>query len=291
MLAKAPPDQAQEVSRRLAVARAEYVAARSEMTKEEYCGWYTLRRDGVPRKVKSLAGPYSQGVDASQVDIELRARFDTPKEADLALTPTAEIDVDIEDFNPWEEDTWDQFSWDTDDATEEIPSDIRVLLQSEGEPIITRVQDGGFRSGSQILVVANGSFLLNLPLVNHEHRKLAGRLIEASGQPGRVAFLESGPNGPRVYAEEPGTGMPTGLEALVIWPIGCILMHLAVAGILYCFAKYAIFGRPKELPPDTASDFRKHVDALGELLQRSRDMQFASERLSQYQQTVRDKKT
>ena len=94
-----------------------------------------------------------------------------------------------------------------------------------------------------------------------------------------------------IFGEEPGTGMPTGLEALTIWPIGCILMHLAVAGILYCFAHYAIFGRPKELPPDAASDFRKHVDALGELLQQSRDMGYASERLSHYQQTIRDKPT
>jgi len=33
------------------------------------------------------------------------------------------------------------------------------------------------------VLVNNGSFLLNLPLVNLEHRKLAARLIGASGPP------------------------------------------------------------------------------------------------------------
>ncbi len=35
--------------------------------------------------------------------------------------------------------------------------------------------------------MANGSFLLNLPLVNHEHRKLAGKLIDAVGPPGKTS--------------------------------------------------------------------------------------------------------
>lgn len=287
VLASAPPEQVQEVSRRLANARADYVAARSNMPKEEFCGWYTLRRDGVPRKVESLAGPYSRGIDASQVEIELRSRFDVPTDADLALKPQAEVEIDFEDFDPWAEESL-QDVWDDDDTTD-LPSDVRVLLQSGRDPIITRVWESYYRSGNQVIVVTNGSFLLNLPLVNHEHRKLAGRLIDDCGQPGRVAFLESGPGGLPIYEEEPGGGMPTGLEVLTVWPIGCIVMHLAVAGIIFCFARFAIFGRPKELPPDSASDFRKHVDALGELIQRTRDTKFASERLSQYQQSVRDK--
>ena len=120
-----------------------------------------------------------------------------------------------------------------------------------------------------------------------EHRKLAGRLITACGEPRKVAFLESGPGGPPILEEEPGTGLPTGLEALIIWPIGCILMHFAVVGILYCFAGFPIFGRPQKLPADSVADFGKHIDALGELLQRTGDPGYASERLAHYQQTVR----
>ena len=162
-----------------------------------------------------------------------------------------------------------------------------MLLGSHDDPLVTRVWDESFREGNQVIVVTNGSFLLNLPLVNHEHRKLAGRLIAASGAPGKVAFVESGPGGPPVLDEEPDTGLPTGLEALIVWPIGCILMHLAVVGILYCFAGYPIFGRPQELPADSVADFRKHIDAVGELLQRTNEAGYAAERLTQYQQTVR----
>ena len=49
----------------------------------------------------------------------------------------------------------------------------KVLLESQRDLLISREQ----KDGRQVIVVANGSFLLNLPLVNHEHRKLAGRLI------------------------------------------------------------------------------------------------------------------
>jgi hypothetical protein len=80
--------------------------------------------------------------------------------------------------------------------------------------------------------------------------------------------------------------MPTGLEALTTWPLGCILMHLAVLGIVYCFARFPIFGRPKELPPESVSDFAKHIEAMGEMLERTGDPGFASSRLVQYQQLV-----
>ena len=45
--------------------------------------------------------------------------------------------------------------------------------------------------GSRVLAIANGSFLLNLPLVNPARRPLAGRVAEWIGaEPRRVAFVE-----------------------------------------------------------------------------------------------------
>jgi hypothetical protein len=159
---------------------------------------------------------------------------------------------------------------------------------------VTQVRDYGFAGDNKILVVTNGSFLLNLPLVNHEHRKLAGRLIDSCGDPDsmtsetkRVAFLESPAGGMRVLDEEPGSGAPTGLGPLTEPPLSVVLMHWGILGILLLFAKFPIFGRPKQLPPDPVSDFGKHVDALGQLLQRTDDAGFASQQLAHYQQTVR----
>ncbi len=66
---------------------------------------------------------------------------------------------------------------------------MEALLDSDEGLILGRLDIGQ----SQLLVVANGSFLLNAMLVNHEHRKLAGKLVDAIGPGGRdVVFLESG---------------------------------------------------------------------------------------------------
>ena len=147
-------------------------------------------------------------------------------------------------------------------------------------------------NGSQILVVTNGSFLLNMPLVNHEHRKLAGRLIDACGAPGPVVFLESGEGELEIFDKEPGANAPTGFEVFTVWPIGVILIHLTALGILACFTLFPVFGRPRELPPSATADFGQHVAALGELLELTGDREYAESRLRQYvEQAKHDPKT
>ena len=76
-----------------------------------------------------------------------------------------------------------------------IPSpDASVMLESRGDMLVSRKAVGQ----GELIVVANGSFLLNYPLVNHEHRRLAGKLIDQIGPPAQsVVFLESSwPNRP-----------------------------------------------------------------------------------------------
>jgi hypothetical protein len=64
-------------------------------------------------------------------------------------------------------------------------------------------------------------------------------------------------------------------------------LHLAVVGIILCFSRFPIFGRARDLEPSGVSDFGRHVQALGELLQRSGDTAHAAARLSHYQQLTR----
>ena len=163
-------------------------------------------------------------------------------------------------------------------------SDAEVLLESEGDPLVTSERFGG----SRVIVVANGSFLLNLPLVHHEHRKLVGQLIDEVGPPGQtVVFLESGLGGPFVFETDPSDGPPSALAIFRVWPANWILLHLAVVGIILCFSRFPIFGRPRDLEPEGTSDFGRHIQALGELLQRSGDTAHAVGRLSHYQQITR----
>ena len=84
-------------------------------------------------------------------------------------------------------------------TTPSLPSSnsrtTRCLLGDGKTTLVSRVTKPAWGDG-QVIVVTNGSFLLNLPLVNHEHRKLAGHLIRECVPGTKVAFLESGPGGP-----------------------------------------------------------------------------------------------
>ncbi len=163
----------------------------------------------------------------------------------------------------------------------------KVLLSANPDGSDVLVARCALRRGA-LLLVANGSFLLNLPLVNKEHRKLAGRLIaEAGVAPRRVVFLESSRRGPPVDTRDVSERMRTGLEILALSPLDLVFLHLAAAGLLFCLARLPVFGRPKELEPEQLSDFGRHVTALGRLLERTGDAAAAAERLRYYEKHVR----
>jgi len=163
-------------------------------------------------------------------------------------------------------------------------SDAEVVLSSQRDMLVS-IEPW---DESQSIVVANGSFLLNIPLVNHEHRKLASKLIDAVGEPGQtVVFLESDAGGPPIREKDPTVSLPSGLEIFNVWPTNWILLHLAVAGILFCFSRWPIFGRASEPQPRPPSDFARHVEALGELLERTGDADFAAARIAHCRETLR----
>jgi hypothetical protein len=236
----APPEQAPRIKKAADTAQDDFEIHRQAIPAEEDCEWFTVKGKYQPRTVRTLAGPWAEGIDASKLEIELGGRIDAS------------------------------------DSTEE------VLLESEGDALVTREQ----RDGGQLIVIANGSFLLNLPLVNHEHRKLAGKLIKQVGPPRKtVVFLESESGGPPIRDEDPAAEVPTGMEVFFRFPTGWILWHFAAIGIVFCLSRWPIFGLPLHLKPDSTSDFGKHIQALAELLERSGDRAFALGRLAHYQQT------
>lgn len=166
------------------------------------------------------------------------------------------------------------------------PLDAEILLRSGEDAIVSRQ----YRGQGQVIVVANGSFLLNLSLVNHEHRKLAGRLIAETGAPRQdVVFLESGPGGPRILDKDPAMRVPTGMEVFHEWPANWILLHVSLLGILFCFWRWPVFGRARDPAPEGLTDFGRHVEALGELLEHTRDRAYAMTRLLHYQQSMKGK--
>jgi hypothetical protein len=258
----APAEQVPEVSRRLALARAMHNRQRAAIPDGESFEWFAVRRNAPrPASNAELQGAWSTGIDGSKAEIELAGRLETPRSDEI--------------------DAWYHRS----EVIESRPVFER-LLTIGGETAVVRVS-WEEAAGSQLLLVANGSFLLNLPLVNHEHRKLARRLIRACGSPARTVFLETGSGGPAIYDTEPGLDSPTGFEVFTVWPLGVILVHLTALGFLACIALFPVFGRPRELPAQVSTDFGKHVEALGELMEDANDPDYAWNKLRTYQEQVR----
>lgn len=250
--AGAPPQTAEEIRRRRAAALAEWEVQRSQMPASAEAGWFRLKRDAQPHEVHNLTGPWAAGLDARQAELYLASRLTVPAVDETARTsPSPDLD--------WE-----------------------ILLADGDQPLVIMVTHPAW-SGSALLVLANGSLVLNFPLTFPTNRQLAGRLIEACGSPGRVAFVESGPGGPTIASGPPPS---PGWAWLSVWPLNLILVHLAALGLLAVLAGAPQFGHPRELPAPPLADFGRHVAALGMLLARSQDRQYAAQRLTHYHQTA-----
>ena len=257
-----PASMAAEVQTRRDAAKQHHASIRMQMPADEFCHWFIMRRDQPHRCVCSLEGPWSREVDASKAAIELHGRLEFPQRQEMP----PDIPYDPLEFQP--------------------------LLTSQGDLIVGRYQRVDWPH-SQILVVVNGSFLLNVSLVNLEHRKLAARLIDEvnfegqSPQDRHAVFLETDDAVREIYEDDPEFSMPVGFEAFRAWPLGFILLHLLSLGIIYCFASFPIFGRPRPTGPVALSDFGKHIAALGKLLERTEDGRYAATRLGQFQRNIK----
>jgi hypothetical protein len=243
----APPEQSDEIIRRAAEAHAHHEAARSAMPSQEDTPWFTVARDEPPQHIDNLSGPWAADLDPKQAELHL--------EGQLTIPASPRDDLKFE-----------------------------TLLEANGQPLVFRVTCDTWDNG-QIIVIANGSWTLNYPLVNHENRKLAARLIETSSKvDDRVVFVESEADGPPIRDKEKPAGAPNALELLKVWPLNVILLHVAMLGVVLCLARAPIFGRPRDLIADSPADFGKHVAALGKLLAATKDRQYAQTRLGQYRQ-------
>jgi hypothetical protein len=137
----------------------------------------------------------------------------------------------------------------------------RVLLAGDDKPFVLEkpMADDG-----RVLIIANGSFLLNEPLVNSARRPLAERVVEWTGDTGRrVALVE----GRFVLGGPPG---PKSLWELVCerFDVRWAFIHLSLAGGLAALARAPRLGRPRLDPASDSDQPAAHARALGALLRR-----------------------
>lgn len=171
------------------------------------------------------------------------------------------------------------------ESSDDVVQASKVLLGSSETPLIVEITNYEWPD-SRVLVLLNGSSILNYPLVNHQNRKIAAKIIEHCGTTDRVTFLESDASG--LIISRSNKNSYSGFEALTVWPINVILLHLIAAGILFCVMVFPIFGRPRELVTDNPSDFGKHVGAIQQLLERAGNRSLALEKVNQYRNLEND---
>lgn len=253
VLPSATADQQPEIARRLAQAQSQHDEARINMPVEEMSEWFVIRRDPPRRRIAVLSGPWSEKVDAPQTDIWVQGRLEVPTADELVTL-------------------------DKDDSKLSFAL-FETLLESDDIQLAYRVVRPDWGT-NQVIVVVNGSFLLNLPLVNVEHRKIAGHLIRecrTQQKQSKVAIIESGPGGPAVHSTESQVRDPEAARRRVL-----LAIHWVVLGMLYCLSIFPLFGRPKSGPPDSVAEFSQHIDALGSLLEKTHDQAYAQHQLEQY---------
>lgn len=275
-----PAEEQLDAASRRARALAEHEKRRLEVVERGFARWFVLERSAGPQRVTQLRSEHGwdKDINVAEAELYLDTRLLAPQEADAAAAAGGVTGggADPADFQFLEPGDLEQ--------QQSVPEKVETLLAAGDAPLVMRVRDTRWAS-SQILVVNNGSFLLNLPLVNREHRKLAARVIAACGPPADVAFVETDDQDRGVSLLDPKADYPTGLEALTVWPVGLILMHAVLVGLIACFVKFPIFGRPRESLHEGVGDFARHIDALGRLLERNGDEDYARDLLREYQRT------
>lgn len=255
----ASPQEEGLIAQERAFADSTWQAERAQISNSTYGYWFTVRKG--PKRVQqgTFDGPWSDVFDPAEAKLTLYSQLGIPVPADLTGVTDAPLDLKH-----------------------------TSLLSCQGEQWVTSVTKDEW-NGSDILVVSNGSFLLNYPLVNPEHRKLAQQVVEHTntGSYAReVVFLQSSRRGPQVFDKEPEDEADKN-GFFHIWPINVITFHLILLGMFYCVSRSIMFGRPRDPPQENPADFGRHITALGELMEATDNLAMAEQRIQHYERQAK----
>lgn len=150
-------------------------------------------------------------------------------------------------------------------------SDDTVILWSTGDESL--LTEDLYYTGQQVLVLASAAPLLNGGLVDPGNRQLAEELVKYLPE-GKVVVTLSSRWSDGSFAESPSIW-----HFLKVHPHGWIFGQTLLALLLFCWWKLPIFGRSKIATNVEGVRFGRHIEALGALLQRTRDAAFARQLL------------
>ncbi len=248
VLMTAPVEQKEELLRQIAEGR--YIQARLSHDSDIFsfeedttqCEWFELERVK-RRKTNILSGSLTSGVTLQTTEIELSTILRTQ----------------ADEQNDWSP---------------------RTLLDADGLGFVVELNSRS-NSGSRLILVSNGSFLLNFALVDQGHRQLASNLIDQCDPTGGVVFLESGTRG--IEVSDTDKDHHNNWAWIAQPPLRYIVPHFLMWGILFCLVFFPIFGRPKRIKKRNTSTFRAHINAMGKLIARSDQPNRAIDKIREYQ--------
>ncbi|MEC8389222.1 MAG: DUF4350 domain-containing protein [Planctomycetota bacterium] len=163
-----------------------------------------------------------------------------------------------------------------------------VKLEADGEPFAVAIQDSLW-NGGEVIVISNGSFILNYGLTDERNRQVVANMLDDLDFEDYfwgALFLESDEAGLPVMQREE-SGQKTMWDWMTEWPFSFFIPHFLVLGILIYFVFYPIFGRPKNLALPSSTDFGQHVEALGELMEKTRDRAYAIQHINHYHEQTK----
>lgn len=170
-----------------------------------------------------------------------------------------------------------------DEASENVVDNV-LLASKSGLPILFSMKSD-YWDGGNVFVVANGAMLTNEGMTYRGHRQFAQRIIEEFPSKGRIGFLSPIQETP--MRSDSAQQEASGLELLRVWPLSLISIQALLAGFIVLLALFPIFGRSQQLPQESRSDFGLHIEALGQLLQKSEDKTYALLQIASYFREVR----
>jgi hypothetical protein len=142
--------------------------------------------------------------------------------------------------------------------------------------------------GNRLIVVNNGSCLLNFGFVLPQRRLVAEKLLlelPRRSEQVQVMLLESGPEDPPIRESRT-------VEQQLPWiaepPLKYIVPQLVLLGVLYCFVIFPMLGRPRRLIEEPTSRFGRHLEAIGRMWSQTGEIAEAKKTIERYKRTIHD---
>lgn len=149
----------------------------------------------------------------------------------------------------------------------------------ESLPLIWKDQSN--RYSGELLVVSSASFLTNYGATQPSNHDLLTLVANEIGGSRDVQVLQSGP-GEVPLSSTPEDRMVKTWSWMEHGPFPIAVLHVLALAVVFCFARFPVFGRAKKIRFQPRNDFGLHLEEIGRLLRRSRQEDFARQTIQHY---------